>query len=581
MKRKRMAEGIGGVELAEEAIHFLRRCPAHALSAYYLGSLPFIFGLLCFWSDMIHGARARTYVAEASLGVAALFVWMKFWHAVFAGKVHAQLAGHSPRGWSLGRLWRMIADHGFVHATGLIVLPLSFLAMLPFGYVHAFYQNFCVYGQGQGLRDSIRKSRIEAMRWPKQGFTLIWLASPYIVMLVAGLQLALIPIVQSNAADRSSDILLIWLGLFSLVLVPLCPIGLLVVINVAGGLLLFPVLLRALFGIETVVLQGGAIENSTFHAIICGVTYLILDPVVKTAHAIRCFQGESLHTGEDLRMELRAIASGRNVRGILVLGLCAAACLFAGASYAQERAVDPDQLDQRISSVLSQREYEWRMPKDLSSDTLEGGVIASFLERMAERINALWESIQRFLRWLTMSDRPDRTSGSSGDWQRSVKIAWYVFLVAILSLLAFFAVRIWMQRRTPVFEVAATPGLKLPDLGEDDLTADALPEEGWLALANEMMQRGDLRLAMRATFLAGLAALAHRELVRVAKYKSNREYERELRRRAHVRPEIPEAFSQSVSMFERVWYGMHEVTHDLMQRFTDTYNRMRALANQQ
>jgi hypothetical protein len=154
-------------------------------------------------------------------------------------------------------------------------------------------------------------------------------------------------------------------------------------------------------------------------------------------------------------------------------------------------------------------------------------------------------------------------------------------LIAVLGVLAFFAVRVWMLRRTPVFEVAATPGLKLPDLEEDDLTADTLPEEGWLALANEMMQRGDLRLAMRAIFLAGLAALAHRELIRVAKYKSNREYERELRRRSHVRPEIPDTFSQSVGMFERVWYGMHEVSHDVMHRFTDTYNRIRILANQQ
>lgn len=581
MKRKRMAEGIGGVELAEEAIHFLRRCPAHVLSAYYLGSLPFIFGLLYFWSDMIHGARARTYVAEASLGVAALFVWMKFWHAVFAGIVRARLAGQPPRGWSVGRVWRMMADHGFVHATGLIVLPLSFLAMLPFGYVHAFYQNFCVYGQGQGLRDAIRKSRTEAMRWPKQGFTLIWLASPYIVMLVAGLQLALIPIVQSNAADWSSDMLLVWLGLFSLMLIPLCPIGLLVVINVAGGLLLFPVLLRALFGIETVVLQGGAIENTTFHAIVCGVTYLVLDPVMKTAHAIRCFQGESLHTGEDLRVELRAIASGANVRGALVLGLCAAACLLAGTAYAQEQAVDPDRLDERITSVLSQREYEWRMPKDFSSDNLEGGFVAGFFERMAERINAVRESIRRFIRWLRSSGDDSTVSPSSGDWKRSVRTAWYAFLVAVVFLLTFFALRVWRQRRLPVFEVTATSGLRMPDLEEDDLTADALPEEGWLALANEMKQRGDLRLAMRATFLAGLAALAHRELIRVAKYKSNREYERELRRRAHVRPEIPEAFSQSVGMFERVWYGMHDATHDLMHRFTETYNRMHTLANQQ
>jgi hypothetical protein len=56
----------------------------------------------------------------------------------------------------------------------------------------------------------------------------------------------------------------------------------------------------------------------------------------------------------------------------------------------------------------------------------------------------------------------------------------------------------------------------------------------WTRLGREFRQRGELRLALRAFYLASLSHLAAKGLVTVARFKSNRDYERELRRRGHA-----------------------------------------------
>src|SRR6516164_4848417 len=53
MKRNaRRQQGKVSLELFEEAFHLVRSAPSVALASYYLGTLPFVLGLLWFWTDM-------------------------------------------------------------------------------------------------------------------------------------------------------------------------------------------------------------------------------------------------------------------------------------------------------------------------------------------------------------------------------------------------------------------------------------------------------------------------------------------------------------------------------------------------
>src|ERR1051326_2589497 len=102
MKRvRRRREGRSGLDLIEEATHLLRTAPASMLALYYAGAVPFVLGALFFWADASRNPFAEGHLAEASLGVALLFVWMKCWQAAFARRVRARVAGDAAPRWTI------------------------------------------------------------------------------------------------------------------------------------------------------------------------------------------------------------------------------------------------------------------------------------------------------------------------------------------------------------------------------------------------------------------------------------------------------------------------------------------------
>ena len=94
-----------------------------------------------------------------------------------------------------------------------------------------------------------------------------------------------------------------------------------------------------------------------------------------------------------------------------------------------------------------------------------------------------------------------------------------------------------------------------PDLRDEHVEASRLPEDGWLALAREQMAAGEWRLALRALFLATLARHAQAGRLTLARFKTNMDYESELRRRAPGQGEVIEEFHGRRRQFEDVWYG--------------------------
>ena len=150
-----------------------------------------------------------------------------------------------------------------------------------------------------------------------------------------------------------------------------------------------------------------------------------------------------------------------------------------------------------------------------------------------------------------------------------------LLLVALAGLLLWLSFRLW-QRRGPDQEVVAQALAPAPNLADESVEADQLPEDGWMALANELLGRGELRLALRAYYLATLAHLAERNLITLARFKSNHDYERELHRRGHVLAAALGLFSENLSVFERVWYGLHEVTPEMLRDFAGNVQRMKS-----
>ena len=115
---------------------------------YYTGTIPFVLGLLYFWSDMSRGAYAYDNIAESSLKLAFLFIWMKCWQSVSASKLMAFLTVSEEPRWTASRLLGLVMTQGALQPTALLLRPVALLITLPYGWVRAFYENAVILGDG-------------------------------------------------------------------------------------------------------------------------------------------------------------------------------------------------------------------------------------------------------------------------------------------------------------------------------------------------------------------------------------------------------------------------------------------------
>jgi hypothetical protein len=553
----KLQQGKEALELIEEAIHLLRETPVSTLVSYYLGSCPFVLGLLYFWSDMSRSAFARHRLPAAAVGLTLLFLWMKGCQAIFARRLLAQLCGEPAPRCTLRRLARTALTQTLLQPTGLFLLPLALVILLPFGWAYAFYQNVTVLGAGDepGVRRTFQRAWGQMLVWPRQ-----------------------------------NHILLFFLKLF----------GLFVLTNWMVAFIAVPYLLKSLLGVETPfsrVMQDApallrTVLNTTFFSALFGVTYLCLDPLIKTVYVLRCFYGESLQTGHDLRAELKSFTSGNKwavaASLLLLLNLSLAPTLQAApqpenpqsAIRNPQSPLSAPALDQSLDEVLRRREYAWRLPREKALAD-EAGPITGFIQNVWETIVDWVRPVGRWFRdlmqWISRWLRP-RTSGtgSADGWATTLKVTLIALTAALIGLLAWILVRLWRQRQRPPREEVLATATPTPDVADESVGADRLPEDGWMKLARELLARGELRLALRAFYLSSLAHLAERGLISLATFKSNHDYEGEVQRRSHALPQLLELFAQNVSVFDRVWYGRHEVNRDLVDRFAGAVERIKA-----
>jgi hypothetical protein len=539
-------EGPGALETIETAVHLLRSAPVSTLATYHAGTLPFILGLLYFWADMSRNPFARQHAVEAAFGLSGLFLWMKFWQAVFALKLRAQLSAATSAPLTLARVGRIFYTQTALQPAALFLLPLALIPALPFAWVYAFYQNHTAQADGDAptLRAVVVRSWRLALLWPAQNHVILAVMSLF--------------------------------GAF--VFMGFCITG-----------MMLPELVKTLFGIETVFARGGqAMLNTTFFTTMAALTYLCVDPILKAIYALRVFQGESLRSGEDLRAALKPFATNapRLAVGLLLVltlagGLPTKAEQVSPAPRGTER-IEPRELDRAINDVIQQRKYTWRLPREKTAETsdAEPGVIAGFFQRVGKMIRdaakATGEWIGRVLQKLFGSSRASAPDSSGYGWIMTKQMLLYGLLAVVASAVALLLLRFWKKRRRQADMVTTQAIQPVPDLTDENVAADQLPEDGWTTLARELLARGELRLALRAFYLASLASLAERNLVSLARFKSNRDYERELQRRAHAFPNLQSVFGENVSAFDRIWYGRHEATGELLTQFAANVERLKA-----
>jgi hypothetical protein len=537
------------IDLAEEAVYLLRRAPASFWLAYYCGTMPFMLGFLYFIADMSRGAYADDRAPASALAVALLFFWMKIWQYISFNKLRGFLSGGAERPANISML---ALSQISLQPWGLFVLPIALLLTIPFAWVYGYYQNLTVAGtfDPRKIAEAHSLAWKQASRWPKQNHTLL--------LLLSGISLFLF-------------------------------------VNVIFVMMGIPVVLTRFLGMKGVFQPTWWILlNTTFLAVASGITHLLLDPFIKACYFLRTFYGESRLSGEDLRLELqRARALRTQAAALLLMGFLFWPGAGSSAHAAQTReaasaaadaspVIAPQVIDKKIEDVLKQSEYTWRLPRDKSKAADRKNWISAFFQSIGEMIQStlktLFRWLEDFLRWIfskfSFNPKAPPKPGDMSFWFALPEILTWL-LIAIIVLATLFL--LWKYRHY-FKKTRITTAQKvsiIPDLMDENLVADQLPEDEWLKLARELIDSGNLRLAIRALFLGGLAALAQKEWITLARFKSNRDYERELRRRAASLPKLHSAFSASVSIYDQVWYGLYDPTPELFKDFQTRLEEIR------
>jgi hypothetical protein len=209
-RKSKRHHGKGAIDIIEEAVHLIRTSSPTVLGLYYIGSLPFILALLYFWTDMIRSAFADRHCAEASLGLAILFIWMKSWQSVFIQRLlTTHIRGIPAFRWSLRRIGRLVVTQTIIQPWGMLVLPMALLLTFPFPWAYAFFQNVMVFGDGEDstINTVLKRSWQQAKLWPKQNVFLIWLLSPWLLVIASVLVLVLIPFFSAAIPGTRSMLL--------------------------------------------------------------------------------------------------------------------------------------------------------------------------------------------------------------------------------------------------------------------------------------------------------------------------------------------------------------------------------------
>lgn len=634
----------GAVRLMEEALALLRRAPLETWLGYYLGTLPFVLGLLYFWADMSRGAYARERCAPAALGLAALFLAMKTAQAWFADRLLAQARHVAPSAWSPARWWRTALTQTMLQPLGLLALPAALLLLQPFAWVYAFFQHLTVLGTGEALDLSalLRRAREQTVLWARQNHLVVWWLSPWLLALAMLLAFgtALFLMKLSAAVGHWEAMQWFVLGVLFLFLFcwPCSPLGCVLALNVGALVILLPLAVRTLLGVETEFARGWAygVMNTTFLVAVYAGVYLLMDPALKAAYVLRTFYGEALRSGADLDADLTYARAQRGVSAALALvvvwlGLgtltawaaTAPAGRFAvvgaapprgdplagrrtgvrllqqetvgalaengsrspaisevGTRVPAETLLSEPELDRAITAVLDQPLYRWRMPrvnptpalKETRDTTWEWiRPLREFFAMLARQLDKFSDWVERFWRSLRRDEPRDPAAHKHGF--DGLYALLFVVTAVVVSVLAIF---LWRQWRRPPREAAApAEALPEPDLTREEVDAAAKPTDEWLALAAELGRRGEWRLALRALFLSGLAWLAQGDLIRLARFKSNRDYVNEVRRQAGAEAPPTVVFMGIVRRFEYSWYGAHPATEALVREATDDLERLR------
>ena len=199
--------------------------------------------------------------------------------------------------------------------------------------------------------------------------------------------------------------------------------------------------------------------------------------------------------------------------------------------------------NQKLSEILSRPEY--------ANKANQGAFIFRLLDR--------------FIRWLAkfLPQRSPLAASHGSPFTAIAQIlvillAAGVIVYVLIKLISHFAGRSSKAKTRKVKEPRIVLGERLePEASATDLLAEA----------EALVRKGEIRAAIRKTYIALLVELGDRKIISLAQHKTNRDY---LRSVSHVRA-LYSNMGGLTNSFERHWYGLEQSSPSDWQEFKSGY----------
>jgi hypothetical protein len=215
---------------------------------------------------------------------------------------------------------------------------------------------------------------------------------------------------------------------------------------------------------------------------------------------------------------------------------------------AADRTKDEDK--QKLSEILSRVDYQ----------------------KPAEPEESLFQKIVRKIAdWIdSLFPRPSispEVASAGGSLKLVLQVLLYLAVIGLLGFLVYkFAPYISARFGSRTREKKKDRVILGEHVSADESAYDLLAE------AERLASEGRLREAIRKGYIAVLCDLADRKLIGLARYKTNSDYLRDIRKRADLFPHV----AGLTGTYERNWYGLRPSTVPDWEEFRSRYQQMKS-----
>ena len=191
-----------------------------------------------------------------------------------------------------------------------------------------------------------------------------------------------------------------------------------------------------------------------------------------------------------------------------------------------------------IEEVLSRDEFNRGKERQIDMTWLK-----KILDKIAEFLSKIWEKINEWLEKLLSRMHINFGSGSGAEGAKTAaKIIMIILIVAVIVVVTILLIKVF--RRGKIKKMIAAEDKELAEYSHDPDAA--------LTLAEKYRAEGQTRLSFRYLFINLLTELNKREIIRIARYKTNRSYMKEAAASSKTNVADIRPFFDT---FNRVWYG--------------------------